>query len=177
MTDLAPSATGLVPALGHVMDARLHNLDQEILVFDPSPTVDSAMEHAAALLTCAEHLRPHHVGSLLELLRRLVESNRAEGGHELGAAGVLDPLVKQLHGQGRRSQITVKEAACHLRAPLQVIRNRPDGVAFFTQACKVRDVLDLLDPAVARGAGMRKALGDNSHDTLLSLMPDDEAMS
>lgn len=173
MTDLAPtpSASMLSPALTHVMDARLHNLDQEVLVFDPSPDVDSAMEHAAALLSCPDRDRPRHVGELLRLLRQIVESNRCEGGHELSAAGIIDPLVKTLHTSGRRSSLTAKDGAARLRAPLQVIANRPDGIAFFHQACRIKDVVAVMDDHVIRGAGMRKALGPNRHDLLLSLLP------
>lgn len=176
MSDIAPtpSATALQPALGHVMDARLDNLDQEIFVFDPSPDVDSALEHAAALLHCPAQHRPHHVAALMTLLRKVLESNRAEGGHELQAAGYLDPLIKDLHTQGQRSTLTVKQAAAHLRGPLQVIHNRPDGVEFFRQACKVKDVLAVMDPDTVRGRGMRSQLGDARHDLLLSLLPPEQ---
>jgi hypothetical protein len=162
------------PALEHVLDARLHNLDQEALLFDPSPECDSAIEMAAAMLRPDANVTAL-IADQLAVLRRLLMSNRAEGGCETSAAGLLDRVTAELHASGPRSAMTIKTAAAQLRPHLKVAdrarREVVDSSCYFRACCAIGDVVRDLPDHMLRGPGLRGELGAGRHDVLLGLLP------
>lgn len=163
-------------ALDATMEALSENMRQARLLFDPSPATDSVVEHVVALMKSNADVGAHAL-ELSALLRSVVESNAREGGHEQTVAGLLDAITPLL--DRRRSGLTVKDAAGRLRGPLRVVdRARREVVEFrvyFEASCAIKDVLALLAPDVARGAGLRNQLGKGPHDLLLSLLPAEDA--
>jgi hypothetical protein len=168
MTSLLTS-NQLRPALDAAMDARGANLEQEALIFDPDPEVNSLAEYVSVLL---RHGVPAEViANIATLLRRLAQSNAVEGACERTTVGVLDRAVADLHHDGRRTGLTVKDAAERLRPHLRAIAPLCDGVTYFRACCAIRDVLAQVDEQAARGSAMRNQLGAGRHDLLLSLLP------
>lgn len=101
-------------ALGSVLDARSHNLDQHTRLFDDSPEIDSAIERAVALAGRYGHDPLIH--ELVDDLTHLHRSNAAEAGCERDAAGLLDQVLR---GAGQRA-LGVKSFA---RAARPLLRN------------------------------------------------------
>jgi hypothetical protein len=110
----------LEPAL----DARAHNLTQAQLIANPTPEVDSLLEHVHALgrdLPASQ--RRAHVHEALRLIRDLFNSNRAEGECEQTIAGAADQLAAALRAGTVERGWTVKRVARELRDPLAVLVN------------------------------------------------------
>ena len=122
----------LLPAL----DARAHNLDQEALIFNPSPERDSLLEWANELSKIA----PDIAAELLVLMRRLLESNMAEGECERAFAGIADKLAARLHDRERNGngQVKLKTRAIanRLRLALNVIQTPGADPMAYVRACR-----------------------------------------
>lgn len=148
--------------LDPAMDAIALNREQQRLVYDPSPEVDSLLEHVNALAAAA----PGPTGTILALLRRFLASNQLEGDSERRIAAAADQLTRDL----RRSElnsvaprphaaIPAKRLARTLRGPLAAILSPADRdpLAFVAAVRRVDDAIravptvQLLAPTVRRG--------------------------
>jgi hypothetical protein len=179
MSTQVATSERLRPALDATMDARLHNLDQDALLFDPSPQRDSAVEIAAAMLRPGADI-PALIAEQLTVLRQIAVSNHAEAGCELAATGVLDEVVASLHHHGQRTGLTVKAAAELLRPHLAIVEpavrgERVDTCAYFAACCAIKDIIVQLSDPVLRGSGLRGELGRGRHQVLLALLPNASA--
>ena len=79
----------------HVLDARALNLEQQRLIFNPSPEIDSLAEIIGRALSG----RPAE--ELLEarrVLKRLLASNHEEGGHERELAASIEQSLSAHFG-------------------------------------------------------------------------------
>jgi hypothetical protein len=109
------------------MDARAHNLEQERVLFDPSPECDSLTERLNAL-----HLHgacPAAIAECLHDVNRLLASNQLEGDSERRIAGAADQLASdlrwlELNQTGLVLALGTKSIAHQLRRPLSVIAAR-----------------------------------------------------
>lgn len=172
----AIASTVLQQPLGSVIDARLHNLDQDVLLFDPSPERDSAVEIAAELLRPGADVTAL-AAELLSIIRKIADSNAREGGCEREAAGQLDKLARSLHQNGRRSPLTVKQASRRLRTALKILGPSPDGVAYFRASCEIKDVVMALPFETLFGPGLRHELGDERTVQLAKLLDEPDAVA
>ena len=152
--------------LAHVMDARGANLEQNALLYNPSPEVDSLAELPAELLrqVRAGNIDPALFATWAKLSRRLLESNIAEGASEMTAAGLLEDHIARARTAPLAARMTAKSIARRLRDPLRVMLDPAahDAIEFFRAAGAIRDVLaacpreQLLAPAVEHHLGGRK---------------------
>lgn len=148
--------------LDHSMESTAHNLDQ----FNPSPEVDSILEHLDEL---ADQLPICPVKRRMKaFIRSAIQSNLCEGSECRQISGVADRLVADLHDietNGVHRALGPKAIARVLRKPLQTLRT-PDGrsareLADATAA--VREVIrsvprdQLLSDRVAHELAPRKA--------------------
>ena len=102
-------------ALDPGMEARAYNLEQERLFFDPSPERDSLVEVIDT--GCLE---------VVNLVRRLVDSNMREGEAERAFLGWADGFATDLRAMelgGNGSKLTAKAIARALREPLRTLRS------------------------------------------------------
>jgi hypothetical protein len=76
-----------------LLDAQSCNQVQDRELYDPSPEIDSAIERAAFLLKTANDVQRPYAAALMRQLVSVRESNRAERGHEMAAAGLADPVT------------------------------------------------------------------------------------
>lgn len=140
------------------MDARALNLDQERLFFNPTPEVDSLLEH----LTAAG-MNPAARAACLDVIRRLVAANRAEGEAERQLAGAADRLAVELRtaeseGLGAPS---AKRLAALLREPLGVIAKPPaeDGLRFVAAVRQVDTAIRETPESVLLSSTVEHELG------------------
>jgi hypothetical protein len=142
MTDQATpvSRDQLAPLLDHGMDALVHNRDQDILIFNPSPEPDSIIEHLNLLFRELHEagVDPSRIADLLTLTRKVLESNGFERGDGQVVTGGLDALLAQLMaGNQLRAHLDAKGIAFKLRDPLKILAALEDG-----QRVPARDVID-----------------------------------
>lgn len=83
-----------------VLDARACNLQQQRILHNPTPECDSLAEHIAELLT--EGVPAQRVLEMTRLLRRLAESNVAEGGEERYLAGEIETALQARFAKNRK---------------------------------------------------------------------------
>lgn len=77
------------------LDARALNLEQQRLIFNPSPECDSLVEHIGRLVSGAPAAQ---VVELRRLLRRLARSNAAEGECERALAASIEQSLQAHFG-------------------------------------------------------------------------------
>jgi hypothetical protein len=155
-------------ALGHVMDARAHGLQEARLVANfETEEDDSALE--LALRIPEPGLRRRMVGVLVQV----AEVNSLEGRSELRAAGVLDEAARGSHRARLAGEqaITVGGAALRLRQVLPKSGEVLDGIAFVQATLVVRDLLDMMPAALLLGGGMVGELSEWQFDALAGLVP------
>lgn len=107
--------------MGEAMDARALNLAQTQALINDTPEVDCIADLLAVLV--AQGVRPSAVARLFTLTREIVESNIAEGGHEMVIAGSLDDIASRLYDQERNGQqeaMSVKAMGEQLRWALPI---------------------------------------------------------
>lgn len=84
-----------------LLDAQAANAAQQRALYDPSPEVDSALEHALFLLKTANDAQRPHARALVELLKSIHGHNAAERHHERTAVGLVENpperLVSSVH--------------------------------------------------------------------------------
>lgn len=85
------------------LDARALNLEQERLIYNPSPEPDSIVELVARL---ASGRPAEEVLEVRRLLRRFIESNAAEGGLECRLAGSIEASLQRHFGARERAEAT-----------------------------------------------------------------------
>jgi hypothetical protein len=82
--------------LFEAMDARATNVRQTELLYNPSPEVDSVIEHLVAL----EHkVGREALAPVVTLIKELLQANLAEGQHEMAIAGFADRMANHMRGQ------------------------------------------------------------------------------
>lgn len=146
------------------LEAQAENARQDRAGYNPSPAIDSAIEHALWLAKHAKSdLHRHHVAELLRHLTVMLESNRAEREHERQIAGRVD----------RSGEWSFRRVVRESRDPLAVLANpiikgrpRADALAFvrrITAEAPPEIVGTLAKPSVR----MREELGVNRYTLLL----------
>lgn len=75
-----------------LIGAQACNAAEDRALYDPSPEIDSALEHALFLLKTANDVQRPHAVALAQLLSRVRDLNREEREHEMTAAGLADPV-------------------------------------------------------------------------------------
>lgn len=163
------TVTAGAAALSECMDARAHNLLQHRLLINSTPECDSLAEYLGRLL----HLKvpPSVVAELATLVRRIAESNVAEGRCELAASGLLDDLTRltrsaELHGI--EDALTVKSIARRVREPLALLADPAgaDPLALVDAVCTVKDVIDRCPPSQLASTSLRHELRDRAFNLL-----------
>jgi hypothetical protein len=76
--------------VNHLMDAQAHNAAQARALFNPSPEIDSALEHAMYLLRTSSAQQRPHARALVSHLRDVHRLNEAERKSEREAAAIAD---------------------------------------------------------------------------------------
>lgn len=84
------------------LDARALNLEQQRLIYNPSPACDSLVEHTGRLASGAP---AEQVVELRRLLKRLLTSNAAEGEHERQLAASIEQSLSAHFGARKREPV------------------------------------------------------------------------
>jgi CHAT domain-containing protein len=161
--------------LNPTMDARAHNLHQARLIANPTPEIDSIVEHLAAIAETATDTQRGHVLELLRLVRDLAASNHAEGTRQQTVAGVVDRLAADLrrHETTARTSFGVQQLARALRKPLETIVNaRGAGSAKYVTAVRqIEDVLRMVPAThLLDNVSLRHELGVAKYDALTRII-------
>lgn len=160
------AATVKREALWPALDAQAQNDRQALLLYNPTPEPDSAVEHAQALVST----HPRAAADLLGVFRQLVASNQLERDDERQVAGFADQLARQLRraeldGTAAPAAALTARAVCHhLRGPLSTLLTPAahDALAIVHAARTIERVMttapraQLLSPAVAHNLGKAK---------------------
>ncbi len=158
------------------LDGICHNTDQQRIIFDPSPEVDSLAERIASLRD--NNVPDDVIAHLFADLRALVASNRAERVVHRRVSRTGDDLARALGAApapaGGACELTVTGIKRLLGGPdgaLAVIANPAgrDGRELTAARSVVRRVVDRAPSAVLRGRSLRNQLGARRHDLLLEL--------
>lgn len=148
------------------MDARAANVEQQRLLYNPTPDPDSLLEHLE-LLQEGGRARAS-LRALVALCTDLSSSNSIEAGFELGIAGAADQLATDLRDTELNGSaptlLTAKGIARRLRQPLSHLAQAAGvGPAQLVKDCAtIADAirhtprLQLLSPAVAHELGRAK---------------------
>lgn len=130
MTDMQTLPVTSRQATAHMstsMEGRARNLEQDRLLYDPSPEPDSALEFLRELITHVENPRARaQLKPLASVFRALLESNRAEGQAHMANAGMWDDLASRLRDIEIRHQLTVKSFVRAVGEPLKVLAHHAD---------------------------------------------------
>jgi hypothetical protein len=141
------------------LEAVALNRQQQRLLYDPSPAVDSALEHLLALWRLAgPPSSPQgspdvaaHVTATLSLGRRLASSNAREREHVRAVCGEADRLTRDLRFAERVAAdagLSAKAIARQVRAPLTVLEGRdPDDQWAVVDAVFALDLVFAAVPA------------------------------
>lgn len=167
----------------HLMDAVAANHQQARLLYDPSPEVDSLLEHLTEMARKRGDLDAiyHHIEKALPLVRATHASNAAEGNFEREALGPIDAVARMLHMAGQHKKLGVVAAARRLREPLKVVRRmeteRVPARDLLHANRQILDVIGQLTVAELRGPTMREKLGTRQdgtglYDVLCGLLTD-----
>lgn len=154
------------PVLDKALDARCHNIDQDNLLFNPSPEVDSLGE-----LLAAAPMPPEMKAAAFNFIRMLAKSNQAEGGCENDIAGAADELIllaRRAPSPGEA--LTVLGLARALRPLLKAYAEaEPDS---FTQKLAAREIRQITSRVTSRQIGssaLAAQLGPRRHDLLVKI--------
>lgn len=173
MTAMPITAPAARELMGTAMDARSLNMWQTQALLNDTPEVDCVIDHLAVLVTSG--VKPSAVADLLRLTRRILESNLAEGQHEMDIAGALDDLASRLHdlemNSGQRRELTVKELGRALRDALPVLADRADHtVARVVEAGAVVDrILAQVPASQLFTPSVHRELRDTNYRRLVDL--------
>lgn len=140
-----------------LMEAQAANAVQDRALFDPSPEIDSAVEHALWLLKTANDVQRPHAVALVRLLGTVRESNRSEREHVRLATGLVDPIT------------SVHEFAREVRPLLADLANPMLGEA--KRAARLGDLHALFGRTVYRSRSafsLRPLLGVRKYTRLLA---------
>lgn len=130
MTDVARDG------LHHAMDARAANLEQDRLLHNPDPEINSIAEFAP-------YVRAEARPKFEVLVGRTLRSNIAEGNSEMEMAGLMEDELARKRLAPTSERWTAKRIARELRDPLAVIAApaKHDGIAFYRACTTVRELV------------------------------------
>ena len=157
------------------MDARACNLEQERLVFDPSPQDDSVLEHLRGLAELADcDAERTHVLGLTTVTQQIAVSNMAEGTFELRISSTADDVSRWLRDRELNQDGAVlgsKDIARALREPLRTLTSPRPGVWDLVDAVRaVDEVLARVPSTQALSSTVRYELGERKFALLEQLV-------
>lgn len=120
MTPAAVIRHALPDALGKSLDGQVLNRAEAQRIYNPSPEIDSLAEHVIAI--CRDYRVPQdRARTVIADVIAVLKLNEAEGRCHLDVAGQLDSLAHQLHTDGLRTILGVKQIARRVRPALQTM--------------------------------------------------------
>lgn len=147
------------------LDAQALNATQARLIANPTPEVDSLVEHVTELARTATTEQRQHLHAILTLTRELFQSNQAEGDLERTVAGAADHLTSELRNNelnaDRAPAWPARRIARMVRGPLAdllnpVIADTGRALQELQQALQQIPTTALLTVAVRHELGCRK---------------------
>jgi hypothetical protein len=164
----------LAPALDGI--ARNHR--QTRIIVNPTPEIDSIVEHVTELIRTAVPAQRPHLAALIGLCRDLLAENRAEGELERSVAGAADRLAVDLARAATVGQkpLGARSAARELRAPLANLANPIiQGTARDTALAAVRGVVARSTRDNVLSNTVRHELGPKRYQLLADIIDDIQA--
>lgn len=116
---MTPIAVAREQITARATDALILNDRQALHLYDPTPEIDSALEHVVAairLINADPDRAEQHLRAATSDLTAAHKLNRSEREHE-------QAICDEAGRAGRRSELTVKDAARELREPLATLAN------------------------------------------------------
>lgn len=160
-----------------LLDARALNLQQQRLIHNASPEVDSLVEHVRELARTVTVEQREHLAAILDLVRDLAESNTTEGDLQRAVVGAAEEMAHEALDRRVRDALGVKAIANTLREPLGVIAH-PDqhpAAAFMSAVDVVYDVLARVPAEKLTARSVCHELGIRKYTALVELVNNRQA--